>query len=154
MTSFVNKKCFWKFEQKHVFKVCFHATILFSLSWFKMELSDKPERVFPDSNPEFWMNRYLSWLFSDLNPFSSRRVLRIYTNETDANREKLYTMDNLGIVLGDLIGCNLAAWVLIFFCPLKGVQSSVKVVFFTATFLGWIPCFCLQFWPQGMKLES
>ena len=43
-------------------------------------------------------------------------------------------MDNLGSVLGDLIGCNLAAWVLVFFCLFKGVQSSGKVVYFTATF--------------------
>ena len=69
--------------------------------------------------------------FSDLNPFSSRRVLRLSTDETDANREKLYTVDNLGIVL---IECNLVAWVLIFFCLFKGVQSSGKVVYFTATF--------------------
>ena len=61
-------------------------------------------------------------------------MLRLYTDETDANPEKLYTMDNLGSVLGDLIGCNLAAWVLVFFCLFKGVQSSGKVVYFTATF--------------------
>ena len=72
--------------------------------------------------------------FLTSNPFSSRRVLRLYTDETDANPEKLYTMDNLGNVLGDLIGCNLAAWVLVFFCLFKGVQSSGKVVYFTATF--------------------
>ena len=80
-----------------------------------------------------WIVTFLD-IFSDLNPFSSRRVLRLYTDETDANPEKLYTMDNLGNVLSDLIGCNLVAWVLIFFCLFKGVQSSVKVVYFTATF--------------------
>ena len=43
-------------------------------------------------------------------------------------------MDNLGGVLWDLIGCNAAAWLLVFFCLFKGVQSSGKVVYFTATF--------------------
>ena len=43
-------------------------------------------------------------------------------------------MDNSGNVLGDLIECNFVAWVLIFFCLFKGVQSSGKVVYFTATF--------------------
>merc|ERR1711935_26006 len=62
-----------------------------------------------------------------------RRVLRLHTEETDSGDE-LYTMDNLGGVLWDLIGCNAAAWLLVFFCLFKGVQSSGKVVYFTATF--------------------
>ena len=63
----------------------------------------------------------------------SRRVLRLNDEETDRG-EVLYTMDNLGGVLWDLVGCNLAAWVLVFLCLFKGVQSSGKVVYFTATF--------------------
>ena len=64
---------------------------------------------------------------------SSRRVLRLYDEQTDSG-EELYTLDNLGGVLWDLIGCNAAAWLLVFFCLFKGVQSSGKVVYFTATF--------------------
>ena len=43
-------------------------------------------------------------------------------------------MDHLGSVLWDLVGSNLAAWILVFLCLCKGVQSSGKVVYFTATF--------------------
>ena len=52
-------------------------------------------------------------------------MLRLYTDETDANPEQLYTMDNMGGVLGDLVGCNLAAWVLVFFCLFKGSDSNL-----------------------------
>jgi SNF family Na+-dependent transporter len=62
-----------------------------------------------------------------------RRVLQIENDATDNGTEK-YTMDNLGSVVWDLFGCNLAAWVLVFFCLFKGVQSSGKVVYVTATF--------------------
>ena len=63
----------------------------------------------------------------------SRRVLQLENEDTDAGIEK-YTMDNLGNVVWDLFGCNLAAWVLVFACLYKGVQSSGKVVYVTATF--------------------
>ena len=53
--------------------------------------------------------------------------------ETDSGNE-LWTMDNLGSVLWDLVGSNAAAWLLVFLCLCKGVQSSGKVVYFTATF--------------------
>ena len=64
---------------------------------------------------------------------SSRRVLRLEGVETD-NGNELWTMDNLGSVLWDLVGSNAAAWLLVFLCLCKGVQSSGKVVYFTATF--------------------
>ena len=43
-------------------------------------------------------------------------------------------MSNLGNVLWDLVGCNALTWVILFFCMFKGVKSSGKVVYFTATF--------------------
>ena len=58
--------------------------------------------------------------------------MQLYDEKTDAGH--VYTMDSLGDVLGELVGCNVAAWVLVFFCLFKGVQSSGKVVYFTATF--------------------
>ena len=58
--------------------------------------------------------------------------MQLYDEKTDAGH--VYTMDSLGDVLGELVGCNVAAWLLVFFCLFKGVQSSGKVVYFTATF--------------------
>lgn len=70
-----------------------------------------------DSSEEYWF----------------RKVLRLYNDETDAGTQK-FTMDNLGGVCWELFGCNIAAWVLVFGCLYKGVQSSGKVVYVTATF--------------------
>uniref|UniRef100_A0A8C6TJY7 Transporter n=1 Tax=Neogobius melanostomus TaxID=47308 RepID=A0A8C6TJY7_9GOBI len=54
--------------------------------------------------------------------FWSYRVLRI--NDGDSN----------GKVLWDLALCLLLAWVICYFCIFKGVKSTGKVVYFTATF--------------------
>jgi len=43
-------------------------------------------------------------------------------------------MDNLGPLQWELFGCNIFAWVIVFVCIFKGVQSSGKAVYFTATF--------------------
>ena len=58
------------------------------------------------------------------------------------NRHKNYTMhdpaattwDNFGELRWDLVGCLLAAWVIVGASLIKGVQSSGKVVYFTAIF--------------------
>ncbi|CAG5103406.1 Oidioi.mRNA.OKI2018_I69.chr1.g759.t1.cds [Oikopleura dioica] len=62
-----------------------------------------------------------------------RRVLRVFDNSTDAG-EQVYGLGNNGAVLGDLVGCNLFAWILVCACLCKGVQSVGKVVYVTATF--------------------
>lgn len=43
-------------------------------------------------------------------------------------------MYDVGAPMWDLTLCNLFAWAIVFFCLIKGVQSSGKVVYFTATF--------------------
>ena len=48
----------------------------------------------------------------------SRRVLRLENEDTDLGKE-LYTMENLGDVLWDLVGCNALTWVVLFFCMFK-----------------------------------
>ncbi len=40
----------------------------------------------------------------------------------------------MGAVQWKLALCLLAAWVVIFLCLIKGIKSSGKVVYFTATF--------------------
>ena len=61
-------------------------------------------------------------------------MLQQETDETDTNPEAKYTLDNLGNVVWELIVCNTAAWVIIFGCLFRGIKSSGKVVYVTATF--------------------
>uniref|UniRef100_H2ZFK9 Transporter n=1 Tax=Ciona savignyi TaxID=51511 RepID=H2ZFK9_CIOSA len=61
------------------------------------------------SSEEYWRNR----------------VLRINKSEG---------IGDPGTVLWDLVLCLLLAWLIVFFCLIKGVKSSGKVVYFTATF--------------------
>uniref|UniRef100_H2ZFL1 Transporter n=1 Tax=Ciona savignyi TaxID=51511 RepID=H2ZFL1_CIOSA len=55
----------------------------------------------------------------------TNRVLRINKSEG---------IGDPGTVLWDLVLCLLLAWLIVFFCLIKGVKSSGKVVYFTATF--------------------
>lgn len=43
-------------------------------------------------------------------------------------------IDDLGVIRWDLTLCLLASWVVVFLCLMKGVKSTGKVVYFTATF--------------------
>ena len=43
-------------------------------------------------------------------------------------------IENMGAIQWKLALCLLAAWITIFFCLIKGIKSSGKVVYFTATF--------------------
>ena len=61
-----------------------------------------------------------------------RRVLRLENQETDAGGD-IYTLNNLGGVLWDLVGCNALTWLILFFCLFRGVKSSGKGSGFTFT---------------------
>uniref|UniRef100_A0A667YFP2 Transporter n=1 Tax=Myripristis murdjan TaxID=586833 RepID=A0A667YFP2_9TELE len=43
-------------------------------------------------------------------------------------------IEELGSIRWDLAGCLLLSWIICFFCIWKGVKSSGKIVYFTATF--------------------
>ncbi|KAM9824348.1 LOW QUALITY PROTEIN: sodium- and chloride-dependent GABA transporter 2-like [Neosynchiropus ocellatus] len=55
--------------------------------------------------------------------FWERRALRISTG-----------IDHIGSLNWDLVLCLLIAWIMCYFCIWKGVKSTGKVVYFTATF--------------------
>ncbi|KAJ8369484.1 hypothetical protein SKAU_G00095120 [Synaphobranchus kaupii] len=69
-----------------------------------------------------------NWTFSDntsspLKEFWERRVLNISGN-----------VHELGTIRWELALCLLLSWIICFFCVWKGVKSTGKVVYFTATF--------------------
>ena len=56
----------------------------------------------------------------------------------DSQSTKISIGNTLGFISnftkGELVGCNLFAWVIVFACIFKGIRSSGKAVYFTATF--------------------
>ena len=57
-----------------------------------------------------------------------------YYKRTMLGLEEDTTWDNMGGLKPELVGCLAAAWIIVCLCLIKGVQSSGKVVYFTALF--------------------
>ena len=104
------------------------------------------------STRDYWQNNYT--LSSSDHPFrnSSKEMYRIakqkvdnysdccvidppqwyfYTEVLDISTEIEDYGDGLN---GKLVGCLILAWVIVYLCVVKGIKSSGKVVYFTATF--------------------
>ncbi|XP_072040560.1 sodium- and chloride-dependent glycine transporter 1-like [Amphiura filiformis] len=70
-------------------------------------------------------------------PTLDPNVTRIYSSEEYWKYVVLDVTDglhDLGIIKWDLCLCFLLVWIVVYFCIIKGVKSSGKVVYFTATF--------------------
>ncbi|XP_078520700.1 sodium- and chloride-dependent creatine transporter 1 [Lissotriton helveticus] len=65
----------------------------------------------------------LSDKVSPVTEFWENKVLRISTG-----------LDDVGPINWEMLLCLLACWVLVYFCVWKGVKSTGKIVYFTATF--------------------
>merc|ERR1711915_130328 len=57
-----------------------------------------------------------------------------YFKRTMLGLEEDTTWENIGGLKPELVGCLAAAWLIVCLCLIKGVQSSGKVVYFTALF--------------------
>uniref|UniRef100_A0AAX7VBP4 Transporter n=1 Tax=Astatotilapia calliptera TaxID=8154 RepID=A0AAX7VBP4_ASTCA len=61
-----------------------------------------------------------------------------YTDSTSSFRHRVLNIssgiENLGTIQWDLSLCHLLAWVICYFCVWKGVRSTGKATYFTATF--------------------
>jgi len=57
-----------------------------------------------------------------------------YYKRTMLGLEEDISWSNMGGLKWDLVGCLAAAWLIVCLCLIKGVQSSGKVVYFTALF--------------------
>lgn len=101
------------------------------------------------------MSKRLPWTYCDESWNSDKVVcmyeegynstLTEYTSESISPAEEYWYyrvlrldqstgIDDIGVPLWDLTLCNLMAWLIVFACLFKGVQSSGKVVYVTATF--------------------
>ncbi|XP_030640666.1 solute carrier family 6 member 6a [Chanos chanos] len=74
-------------------------------------------------NKTLWLSANATNFTSPVTEFWERNVLSISSG-----------IDEVGELKWDLALCLLAVWVICFFCIWKGVKSTGKVVYFTATF--------------------
>uniref|UniRef100_A0A4W3KIZ2 Transporter n=1 Tax=Callorhinchus milii TaxID=7868 RepID=A0A4W3KIZ2_CALMI len=74
-------------------------------------------------NVSLWLSANATNFTSPVTEFWERNVLSLSSG-----------IDNLGKLKWDLALCLLAVWVICFFCIWKGVRSTGKVVYITATF--------------------
>nr|XP_033808526.1 sodium- and chloride-dependent betaine transporter-like isoform X2 [Geotrypetes seraphini] len=71
-----------------------------------------------------------NWTLS-VNPNATSPVIEFWENRVLGITDGIH---NLGTVRWELALCLLLAWVICYFCIWKGVKSTGKVVYFTATF--------------------
>lgn len=60
-----------------------------------------------------------------------------YNSTSDVIVDRTFVLDvfgDIGEIKWDITLCLLLSWIVVFFCLSKGIKSSGKVVYFTATF--------------------
>uniref|UniRef100_A0A3Q2QZX0 Transporter n=1 Tax=Fundulus heteroclitus TaxID=8078 RepID=A0A3Q2QZX0_FUNHE len=92
------------------------------LAWGIFYLIHSFKSPLPWSTCDNWNDTFLTFI-SPENEFWTHRVLR-------TSQE----LGSLGKVHWDLALCLLLAWVICYFCIWKGIKTTGKVVYFTATF--------------------
>ncbi|XP_055024369.1 solute carrier family 6 member 6a [Misgurnus anguillicaudatus] len=96
------------------------------LPWARCRHSWNTENCVEDTvrkNKTLWLSANAVNLTSPVTEFWERNVLSISSG-----------IDEVGGLKWDLALCLLAVWIICFFCIWKGVKSTGKVVYFTATF--------------------
>uniref|UniRef100_A0A8C5SY62 Solute carrier family 6 member 12 n=1 Tax=Laticauda laticaudata TaxID=8630 RepID=A0A8C5SY62_LATLA len=106
------------------------------LSWALFYLFNSFSAVLPWSNcNNYWNSEYcvdgLNVSDSGNNTNATSPVIEFWESRTLKITEGLH---NLGTVRWELALCLLLAWIICYFCIWKGVKSTGKVVYFTATF--------------------
>ncbi|XP_071944818.1 uncharacterized protein [Antedon mediterranea] len=69
-----------------------------------------------------------------IDPLKSKRKLPSEEYFKNAVLHEASGIGELGTVVWPLLSCLVFAWIIIYFCLQKGIKSSGKVVYFTATF--------------------
>ncbi|XP_028968574.1 sodium-dependent proline transporter [Galendromus occidentalis] len=95
-----------------------------------------------------------------VDPMLYNSVMRNCANGTETASQQFWTkhvlgltesIDNMGSIRWDLAICLAFCWVLVFLCLMKGVKSTGKVVYFTATF-PYVVLLCLLI--RGLTLDG
>ncbi|XP_071947592.1 sodium- and chloride-dependent neutral and basic amino acid transporter B(0+)-like [Antedon mediterranea] len=85
------------------------------------------------------------------DPLASKRILaseEYYRNQVLRESNGIGDVNN---IVWHLFGCLIGAWVIVFLCLVRGIKSSGKVVYFTATF-PYVVLFILLI--RGLTLEG
>uniref|UniRef100_UPI003AAEC746 sodium- and chloride-dependent GABA transporter 2-like n=1 Tax=Centroberyx gerrardi TaxID=166262 RepID=UPI003AAEC746 len=101
--------------------------------------------LFSSFNTELpWANCNNSWNTEDCSDYGQNHSSNghILGNATSSAKEFWQRrilgvsggIEEMGSIRWDLAGCLLLSWIVCYFCIWKGVKSSGKVVYFTATF--------------------
>uniref|UniRef100_A0AAR2LI51 Transporter n=1 Tax=Pygocentrus nattereri TaxID=42514 RepID=A0AAR2LI51_PYGNA len=96
------------------------------LPWARCRHSWNTQNCVEDTirkNKTLWLSANATNFTSPVTEFWERNVLSLSSG-----------IDEVGELKWDLALCLLAVWVICFFCIWKGVKSTGKVVYFTATF--------------------
>ncbi|KAK2898232.1 hypothetical protein Q8A67_009650 [Cirrhinus molitorella] len=97
--------------------------LYYLLQCFQQELPWARCRHGWNTNKSLWLSANATNLTSPVTEFWERNVLSISSG-----------IDEVGGLKWELALCLLAVWIICFFCIWKGVKSTGKVVYFTATF--------------------
>ncbi|KAK7886161.1 hypothetical protein WMY93_025782 [Mugilogobius chulae] len=111
-------------------------------NWWNTENCQSKDNLLSTQNMfgnwSFLHNSTSSYNYEDFNTTSIEDHLSILTtSESEFFNNRLLRMNDPasdGKVLWDVALCLLAAWIICYFCIFKGVKSTGKVVYFTATF--------------------
>lgn len=75
----------------------------------------------------------MSYIYIDSFIYLFINLLKFALNSNHVLRLS-HGIEDTGTVSPKMAGCLLLAWIIVFLCLSKGVQSSGKVVYFTALF--------------------
>ncbi|KAM7413494.1 hypothetical protein PAMA_020738 [Pampus argenteus] len=114
-------------------------TYIIILSWALLYL------VFSFSSQLPWSSCNNYWNTEDCVDFSTRNKTFEWTNKTNTTSAAIEFwehrvlaisggIEELGSIRWEVLLCLIALWVICYFCIWKGVKSTGKVVYFTATF--------------------
>uniref|UniRef100_H2ZGW8 Transporter n=1 Tax=Ciona savignyi TaxID=51511 RepID=H2ZGW8_CIOSA len=120
------------------FLVCIYYNVI--IAWSLFYLFASFSSVLPWTQCDQWWNKASYYAATTVSSNITANKTRIVSTTEEYWNYRVLRIDQSsgigdpGIVLWDLVLCLLLAWIIVFACLCKGVKSTGKVVYFTATF--------------------